>query len=403
MSRQPGQSSVLDTAIKLIAVVVIGLVLVGLLGIGAYYVRYLAPRDGAAVTEPQITPEPGGKLVVPLANYVFVPDDITIPVGTTIRFQNVDPEPHTVTFDNNEYPALGLESGDAQEILFDREGVYRLHCEFHGSPGLRGMSATIRVVPASASIGVPTSVTIPTPTPRPTIVPLNPSSLSPNGFGLFQDTLGRNDSFNLTVSNLPSNAAGEYYAWLTSDKAVLNLGEILPDSSGNANLLYFSLGDENLLATYTGFLITIEAPGSNPSQPSSNVVFGGVIAPSVLAPARQMLVAGDAAPNHIGYAVGLVGQAEELLRHAREIDNAARAGDVASMNRHIEHLSAILAGKGSPQYLDFQGDGFVSDPGDGFGILNYAEAIIQQAHIAASAPDANEDQKMRAAQLGVVT
>lgn len=399
MPREPNEPTSLTAVVKFLFIAVLSLTLVGLLGIVVYSQRFVDPGQAVADIGPPDTAAPGGRLILPLANYAFVPDDVTVPVGTTIVFQNVDDDLHTVTFDDNAYPALGLEQRGTQEILFDREGVYRLYCEFHGSPGLRGMSATIRVVPASASIGLPTSAAIPSPTPRPTIPPLSPSTFNPNGFGLFQDTLGRSDSFSLTVSHLPSAPVGDYYVWLTGDGPALNLGSLTPDASGNANLLYFSPGDVNLLATYTGFLITLESAGSAPDQPSSSVVFGGVMTPGILGPARQLLVAGEEAPGQTAYAIGLVEQAEELLLHAREIDSAAQAGDVASMDRHIEHLSAIVAGQGSPDYRDFQGDGFVSDPGDGFGILNYARAVIRQAQAAALAPGANEDQKMRAAQL----
>jgi plastocyanin len=402
MSSQSSDSSALSTAIKFIVAVVVGLILVGLLGIGAYYLRFVAPVGELAAITPAGSPAPDGVLVVPLANYAFVPEDLTIPAGTTLLFQNVDDDAHTVTFDNDEFPALGLQFGDTHEIEFDQVGVYQLYCEIHGSRGLRGMSATVRVVAPGALVQVPTAATVPTTTPRPTIVPLPSSALSPNGFGLFQDTLGRNDSFNLTVSHLSPPESGEYHAWLIGEGAALDLGTIMPDSSFNANLLYFSAVDENLLATYSGFLITVEAAGTAPGRPSPNVVFGGVLDPGLLGPTRQLLVASDGAPHQEGYATGLVEQAEELLLHAREINNAAQAGDVDSMDRHIEHLSALLGGKGSPDYVDFEGDGLVSDPGDGFGILNYAAAIIRQAQAAASSPGANEDQKRRAAELEVV-
>jgi hypothetical protein len=217
--------------------------------------------------------------------------------------------------------------------------------------------------------------------------------------GLFQDSQSANDTFNLTVSNLPANPPGDYHAWLTGEGAALDLGAITPDAAGDIHLLYLAPTGENLLAGYSGFIITVETAGSTPAQPSSNVIFGGVISPSVLGPARQLLAAGDNAPDQKGYVIGLVEQAEEMLRHAREIDNAAQAGDTASMNRHIEHLTAILAGKGSPEYIDFEGDGFITDPGDGFGILNYAAAIAEQAQAVVDAPNANEAERAQAAQL----
>jgi plastocyanin len=372
--------------------------IVGLFGIGTYAVWYLTPREAVAVVTPQGTVEPGGKVVVPLANYNFVPGDLTIPVGTTVEFQNVDPDPHTVTFDNNEFPAGGLLPGDKHDIVFDKIGTFQIYCEYHGSPGLKGMSMVVRVVAEGAAI--PTAVTVPTATPRPALPPLDPQAIAPNGFGLFQDTQGNNDTFNLAVTNLQPNSAGEYQVWLTGANGdSRNLGSLTPDASNNANLIYFGQGGENLLTKYSGFLITLEQTGTTPTQPSSNVAFGGVIAQGVLSPVRQLLSSSDTAPNHIGYSVGVVKQAEELLRHAVEADRASQGGDLESTNRHLEHLSAILAGKGSPDYIDLTGDGFVDDPGDGFGILNYATTISAQAQAIANAPDASDAIKAHAAQL----
>jgi plastocyanin len=373
--------------------------LVGLFGLGTYAVWYLLPRADVEVPVAQGTLEPGGKVLVPLANYEFVPGDITIPVGATIQFQNADPDPHTVTFDNNEYPAGGLLPGDSYEVLFDQVGVFQIYCEYHGSPGLKGMSMLVRVVAADQVSALPTSVTVSTPTPRPTLPPLPVQALSPNGLGLFQDTQSPNDTFSLTVSDLPPVESGYYYVWLTGDQALLNLGKLIPDANRNANLLYFAPNGQSLLGTYSGFLITSEAIGEPPAQPSSTVVFGGNIPEGVLGPTRQLLVHSEDAPENVGYAVGVVDQTEELVRHAVEIDRAAQGGDVASMNRHIEHLSAILAGKGSPEYIDFEGDQFVDDPGDGFGIVNYANAIAAQADLVLNAPGVPADDRRHAEQL----
>lgn len=374
--------------------------LVGLFGIGTYVVWYVVPRPEVAVT-PQATAE-AGKVLVPLANYEFVPNDLTVPVGTTVQFQNADPDPHTVTFDNNEFPATGLLPGDKGKILFDKVGVFQIYCEYHGSPGLKGMSLVVRVVPAGELAAVPTSANVPTATPRPSPPPLSPQESSPNGFALFQDTQARNDTFNLTVSNLTPATAGEYQVWLTGTAVTLNLGKLAPDASNSANLIYFAPAGENLLATYTGFLITLETAGSTPDTPSASVAFGGVIAQAAVGPAQQLLARGDASPGNVGYAIGLTDQAEEMLRHAVEINRAAQGGDVVSANRHIEHLTAILVGKKSPEYLDFTGDGFIDDPGDGFGILSYAGAITAQAQIVAAAPDMPDSVKQHATQLSQV-
>src|SRR5207247_10691147 len=74
-------------------------------------------------------------------------------------------------------------------------------------------------------------------------------------------------------------------------------------------------------------------------------------------------------------------------------------GDFNSLNRHIEHLFTIIDGKGGALYKDFDGDGFITDPGDGFGIRHYADAVTAEAQAAAAAPDATQNAKTHAAHL----
>ena len=64
----------------------------------------------------------------------------------------------------------------------------------------------------------------------------------------------------------------------------------------------------------------------------------------MLGPVRQLLVAGGDAPGNRPYAVAVIRQVEENLRHAQQIVNAARAGDFNSLNRHAEHSFTIVEG-----------------------------------------------------------
>ncbi|HLB49161.1 MAG TPA: cupredoxin domain-containing protein [Anaerolineales bacterium] len=375
---------------------------VGLFGLGTYYVWYIRPLPAVVVPTPeatQVAGQVGGKVVVPLANYAFVPVELTLPAGTTIVFQNVDPDAHTVTFDNNEFPAIGLQGGDTREVLFDKVGDFQFYCEYHGSPGRKGMSGVIHVVPAGQLAAVPTSAPPPTATPPPTPVPFDELVLSVNGAGIFRDATAHNDSFQLVLSGVPSGLSGDLRVWLTGAGSALDLGATTVDAEGKGEFHYIDAHGINLLGDYSGFLVTVEAAGSEPTAPSSQVVFGGRIPGGVLGPVHQLLVASDAAPEHRAYAWQLIDQAEEITHHATELNRAAQTGDRESMNRHIEHMVAIVNGKSSPETVDFDGDGFVDNPGDGFGILNYADAIEAQAKAAAAAPDATENVQTQAQEL----
>jgi plastocyanin/uncharacterized membrane protein YozB (DUF420 family) len=151
--------------------------MVGLLGVGTYYVWYVQELPAAPIPTPAPTDpgaQGGGTLDVFLSNFTFVPLDITIPVGTRVVFHNLDPNVHTVTFDDGDFPRTELRRGQTHEIVFDAVGDYQFYCEFHGAPGLRDMSGVIRVVEAAA---LPTSA--PSPTPVPTTTPEPTATASP--------------------------------------------------------------------------------------------------------------------------------------------------------------------------------------------------------------------------------
>jgi plastocyanin len=64
-------------------------------------------------------------------------DDITVPAGTTVTFQNDDDAAHTVTEGTDGSPADGaafdeeVDGGASVEITFDEAGTYDVTCRFH--------------------------------------------------------------------------------------------------------------------------------------------------------------------------------------------------------------------------------------------------------------------------------
>jgi plastocyanin len=145
---------------------------VGLFGLGTYYVWYIQPAPAAAIPTPAPTPEggapQGGVVDVFLSSNTFVQPEITIPVGTKVVFHNIDPRRHTVTFDNNDFPAKELGGGATHEITFDAVGDYAYFCEFHGGPGGVDMAGVIHV---TESAELPTAAPSPTPVPTNTPAP----------------------------------------------------------------------------------------------------------------------------------------------------------------------------------------------------------------------------------------
>ncbi|MDE2571505.1 MAG: cupredoxin family copper-binding protein [bacterium] len=73
---------------------------------------------------------------VAIASYTFAPPTLTVPAGTTVRFRNDDPDPHTVTADDGSWDSGGLEAGNTFQHTFAKPGTYTYACALH--PWMRG-------------------------------------------------------------------------------------------------------------------------------------------------------------------------------------------------------------------------------------------------------------------------
>ncbi|HZD18202.1 MAG TPA: cupredoxin domain-containing protein [Actinomycetota bacterium] len=112
----------------------------------------------SAATTPSITPADDGTLVsgrrarvratVEIADDVFRPMEITVTVGTEIRWTNLGQHPHTVTANDRAFDSGTLEPGQGFSITVDQVGRIPYYCQIHGEPG-SGMFGVIVVQEAS--------------------------------------------------------------------------------------------------------------------------------------------------------------------------------------------------------------------------------------------------------------
>jgi plastocyanin len=98
----------------------------------------------AAATE---APPEQGEAEVELEDFQFVPQVLTVKVGTRVKFSNKDGVVHTVTSDTGLFDSGPLQKGEEFFYTFSEAGEFPYYCAPHGGPGGVGMAGTIIVVP----------------------------------------------------------------------------------------------------------------------------------------------------------------------------------------------------------------------------------------------------------------
>lgn len=73
--------------------------------------------------------------------YAFMPDTLTVRVGTRVTFTNHDMTAHTATALAGTFDTGTIKPGQSKTIIVKRAGTYPYHCLFHAF-----MSGTIKVI-----------------------------------------------------------------------------------------------------------------------------------------------------------------------------------------------------------------------------------------------------------------
>ena len=86
------------------------------------------PRVGSPPGSQGTKPSDGA---IAIADFKFVPETVTVDVGTTVTWTNEDAAPHTATADDGSFDTGNLREGDAGKFTFREAGSYAYFCEFH--------------------------------------------------------------------------------------------------------------------------------------------------------------------------------------------------------------------------------------------------------------------------------
>jgi plastocyanin len=69
--------------------------------------------------------------VVNIDNFTFTPPELTVAVGTTVKWLNRDDIPHTVVETNKTFRSKALDTDDSFSFTFATAGTFNYFCSLH--------------------------------------------------------------------------------------------------------------------------------------------------------------------------------------------------------------------------------------------------------------------------------
>jgi serine/threonine protein kinase len=242
-----------------------------------------------------------------------------------------------------------------------------------------------------------------------------PSRLSPAndnqpvGRVTFSDFNALLDKTTISLSGLPLPEAGTHYeAWglALGGETRRNVGSFTVNENGQGQLVFINPSQENFLSLFDQIEVTIEPNNDpNPNESSGDVVASSVFPPLALIHVRHVVVSFHGAPQGIALIQGLWNTADAIDDSIYELQDAFANGDEELLRRKNEEIINLLAGStNANHYRDWNEDGTIDDPGDGYGLLENGEQgyILQtasHAEFAAQSADATENIQIHSAHV----
>jgi plastocyanin len=90
-----------------------------------------AVNESTAATNITIAAADAADTSVNIKNFAFAPTATTVTVGTTVRWKNLDGEPHTVRSVDASFASGALDQNDSYSVKFDKPGTYKYVCSIH--------------------------------------------------------------------------------------------------------------------------------------------------------------------------------------------------------------------------------------------------------------------------------
>lgn len=238
------------------------------------------------------------------------------------------------------------------------------------------------------------------------------TSVAPVSFGDFVGVLrfqGDLDQITVTAS-LPDPAEGtQYEAWLINDdgELIFSLGIMTKNNSGQYTLTYLDPERRNLLDGFNRMEVTLETNPDPSPNPSDTILYSSGIPSNALMHVRHLLVSFGSTPDQKGLTVGLLETSLHVQESGRQLEQAFESNDEKAIRASAESLINLIVGDQSGDYKDWDNNGKIEEPGDGFGLLlnggqtGYVEGTITHAELSASAADATANIKLHSGHVAV--
>jgi tRNA A-37 threonylcarbamoyl transferase component Bud32 len=211
----------------------------------------------------------------------------------------------------------------------------------------------------------------------------------------FNDTM---DEVQVSVNGLPMPELGKHYeVWGMSqgEEKRRSIG-IVEFDGGSGQLKYIHPNGLNLLSQFDHFEITLET-NIEDATPDDNVIASSVFPPLALEHVRHVLVSIGSTPDGASLIQGLWSAADSVDTSVIELREAYSNGDEETLRLKIEEIINQLAGsKNNDLYKDWNENGSIDDPAQGYGLLlngdqGYIPQTIRHAQLAADSPDATRN------------
>jgi serine/threonine protein kinase len=211
----------------------------------------------------------------------------------------------------------------------------------------------------------------------------------------FQDGTAIADQItvNAKLANPPEGT--QYEVWLidNSGEQSRSIGILTADDNGTYGLTFVDPQSRNLLADYSRMEITVEPSPDNNPNPSGEVAYSSGIPREALTHIRHLMVATDETPDKVGMIDGLRNNTTLINQSAEAMLAAYTANQPQDIRSNAEALINLVVGNQDSSYVDWDANGTINDPGDGYGILingdqtGYIEGTHHHSSYSAEAAD----------------